>query len=72
MLRLKLCAVTTFRMFHISIYPGCSVHDGDEVNVHLPQGPHVETEISELIGVPEQIVTGQSSHPVTCMDPTKG
>ena len=33
-------------------------------NIHFPQGSNVEGEVSMLMGVPEQILTGQSSHPV--------
>ena len=38
--------------------------DGDEINLHLPQGLHVASELSHLLSVPEQIVTGQSGSPV--------
>lgn len=34
--------------------------DGDEINLHLPQGVHVATELEQLMAVGEQIVTGQS------------
>ena len=33
------------------------VHDGDEINIHLPQGAHVEAELMGLMPVSEQIVT---------------
>jgi hypothetical protein len=38
--------------------------DGDEINLHLPQGVHVASELRHLLGVPEQVVTGQSGSPV--------
>jgi DNA-directed RNA polymerase beta' subunit len=39
-------------------------YDGDEVNLHFPQGPHTIAEVSGLLGIDRQIVTGQSSRPV--------
>lgn len=59
-------------------------YDGDEVNLHFPQGPHSSAEVDGLLGIQHQIVTGQSSRPVvrlihdavvgcfwlTCSEPT--
>ena len=51
-------------------------YDGDEINLHLPQGAghpilhvlrdadHVSSELKELMSVTEQVVTGQSGTPV--------
>ena len=39
-------------------------YDGDEVNLHFPQGPHTIAEVDGLLGIDKQIVTGQSSRPV--------
>lgn len=38
--------------------------DGDEINLFLPQGFHVASELRNLLSVSEQIVTGQSGSPV--------
>ena len=38
--------------------------DGDEINLHLPQGSHVVSELQNLMAVSEQVVTGQSGAPV--------
>lgn len=38
--------------------------DGDEINLHMPQGLHVVSELQHLLSVKEQIVTGQSGTPV--------
>ena len=35
-----------------------------EINLHLPQGNHVVSELKNLLSVHEQIVTGQSGSPV--------
>ena len=35
--------------------------DGDEINLHFPQSSSVTAELQELMSVPHQIVTGQSS-----------
>jgi DNA-directed RNA polymerase beta' subunit len=42
-------------------WPTC---DGDEINLHLPQGVHVTAELQTILSVSEQIVTGQSGSPV--------
>lgn len=42
------------------VYTGGWLRDGDEINIHLPQGVHVVTEIQQLMAVREQIVTAQS------------
>ena len=39
-------------------------YDGDEVNLHFPQGPHTVAEVDGLLGIGNQVVTGQSSRPV--------
>jgi DNA-directed RNA polymerase beta' subunit len=39
-------------------------YDGDEINLHLPQGVHVTAELQHIMSVSEQIVTGQSGSPV--------
>ena len=39
-------------------------YDGDEINLHLPQGAHVTAELHTIMSVSEQIVTGQSGSPV--------
>jgi DNA-directed RNA polymerase beta' subunit len=39
-------------------------YDGDEINLHLPQGSHVTAELRTILSVSEQIVTGQSGSPV--------
>lgn len=39
-------------------------YDGDEINLHLPQGSHVVSELQHLMCVSEQVVTGQSGSPV--------
>ena len=39
-------------------------YDGDEINLHLPQGPHVTSELQHLLSVSEQVVTAQSGGPV--------
>ena len=39
-------------------------YDGDEINLHLPQGSHVVSELQYLLAVSEQVVTGQSGSPV--------
>ena len=54
-------------------------YDGDEINIHLPQGsvfrrahgdgnpesrPHVVAELKHLLAVDHQVVTGQSGAPV--------
>ena len=38
--------------------------DGDEINLHLPQGVHVTAELQTIMSVSEKIVTGQSGSPV--------
>ena len=40
-----------------------------EINIHFPQGQHVQTEVAQLMSVPEQIITGQASSPVIKLTP---
>ena len=39
-------------------------YDGDEINVHFPQNTAALTELSELMSISQQIVTGQAGKPV--------
>lgn len=48
----------------VRLYVGDVQSDHISPRVHFPQGPNVEVEVAQLMGVSEQIVTGQSSHPV--------
>ena len=46
------------------VVPGRRAAPPPEINLHFPQSANVEAELEGLLGVPEQIVTGQSSAPV--------
>lgn len=39
-------------------------YDGDEINIHFPQNPHTVSELSNVMDISRQLVSGQASKPV--------
>ena len=62
--RVKVLDYSTFRLNLSVTAPYNADFDGDEMNLHLPQGELARAEIQQMCMVPRVIVSGQSSKPV--------
>lgn len=62
--RIMVCPKPTGRTIKIAL-PVCSAYnadmDGDEVNIHVPQGPKCQAEMEELTNIETKIMTDQTS-----------
>lgn len=62
--RVKILPYSTFRMNLSVTSPYNADFDGDEMNMHVPQGYETIAEIKELMSVPKQIMNPQSNKPI--------
>jgi DNA-directed RNA polymerase II subunit RPB1 len=62
--RIKVLPYSTFRLNLAVTTPYNADFDGDEMNMHAPQGLETKAEVKHLMHVPNQIVTPQSNRPV--------
>lgn len=62
--RVKVLPWSTFRLNLSVTTPYNADFDGDEMNMHIPQGLETKAEIQELCMVPQMILTPQSNRPV--------
>jgi DNA-directed RNA polymerase II subunit RPB1 len=54
----------TFRLSELSAPPYNADFDGDEMNIHVPQGPDARAEVAELMLVSKLLISPQSNKPV--------
>jgi DNA-directed RNA polymerase II subunit RPB1 len=62
--RVKILPYQTFRMNLSVTSPYNADFDGDEMNMHVPQGYETIAEIKEIMHVPKQIMNPQSNKPI--------
>jgi DNA-directed RNA polymerase II subunit RPB1 len=62
--RVRVLPAQTFRMNPNVCTPYNADFDGDEMNAHVPQSIQSQIELSELVAIPHQIISPQSSKPV--------
>ena len=62
--RVKILPYSTFRMNLSVTSPYNADFDGDEMNMHVPQGYETISEIKEIMLVPKQIMNPQSNKPI--------
>lgn len=62
--RVRILPYSTFRLNLSVTSPYNADFDGDEMNMHLVQGQEPRSEIKEIMSVPRNIVSPQSSKPV--------
>lgn len=62
--RVRILPYSTFRLNLSVTSPYNADFDGDEMNMHLPQGQEVRAEVKEIMAVPRNIVSPQANKPV--------
>ncbi|KAG8718002.1 DNA-directed RNA polymerase II subunit rpb1 [Ceratobasidium sp. 395] len=62
--RVKITHFSTFRLNLSATPPHNADFDGDEMNMHIPQGEQTRAEQSQIAWVPRQIISPQANNPV--------
>ena len=62
--RVRIIEGMTLRLSELAAPPYNADFDGDEMNVHVPQGPSARAEVSELMMVSQLIISPQGNRPV--------